>query len=210
MSGAAGATGGSPEELIRVSALLEFGLDDAQRLTVATWTDPRDAPRLYVARHADGFVIYPSAGLDLEVGRRLARTDPERLYSGEEVDRVLAAARPLERIELEHGEFAPTAGSAPSPEVARHGNHFIDLRDGRPVSWAWTAREHAKAASVAVETVPEYRRQGRGTRVLSAWVVAVRARRKLPLEAHAVDDVAAGALARAGGATPFARSVRYL
>ena len=198
-----------PPELVRVAMLLEFGINGEGLVMAAPWSDPSDVPRLCIARHAHGYVVYMSQALDPSVRRRIAEIPPERLYSGVEVDHLLGPSGTAERIEWELGRFPVPGPADGDAAVARHGDHFIDLVDGRPVSWAWTVREHARAASVAVETVPPFRRQGRGARVLRAWVADVSAKGKIPLETHAPGDLPAAALVRRVGAIPFAREVRY-
>ena len=209
MTHAAAAEVVDPGELVRVATLLEFGINGDDLVLAAPWSDPDDVPRLCVARHARGYIVYMSQGLDSSVRRRIADVPPDRLFMGEGMDRLLGSSGPPERIELELGRFAGPGPEATGIDVVRHGNHFIDLVDGRPVSWAWTVREHARAASVAVETVPQFRHQGRGTRVLRAWVADVSSRGKIPLENHEPRDLPAAALVRRAGAIPFARAVRY-
>lgn len=198
-----------PPELVRVAMLLEFGIDSEGLVLAAPWSDPSDVPRLCIARHADGYVVYMAQELEPSVRRRIAETPADRLYTGAGMDHLLGSPGTAQRIESELGRFPGPGPAAGAAAVVRHGDHFIDLVDGRPVSWAWTVREHARAASVAVETVPQFRRQGRGARVLRAWVADVSAKGKIPLESHEPGDLATAALVRKVGAIPFARAVRY-
>ncbi|MGI0132179.1 MAG: hypothetical protein ACREDK_03665 [Thermoplasmata archaeon] len=196
-------------ELVRVATLLEFGIDAAGCIASARWSDPADLPRLCVVRHANGYTVYPARGLPEDVGRRIARSPPGDLFEGQGLDAVFGGRSPNGIVTLVHSFFP--GGDAPEgpPGVTRHGGHFVDMVEGRPVSWAWTVREHARAASVAVETVAGFRRQGRGSRVLRSWVADVYRRGKLPLESHAAEDAGVEALVVGVGAIAYARSVRY-
>jgi len=79
----------------------------------------------------------------------------------------------------------------------------VALEDGRAVSLCHSARQTASAAQAGVETLPEYRRQGLGVKVVAAWASLVREAGRIPLYSTSWANVASQGLAARLGLALF-------
>lgn len=197
-------------DLLRLSTLIDFRLDPEGRLAPYSWTDPHDVPSVAVVRHSDGFVLYRRGDLDPGATRAVRALDPAEAFTNPAA--VCRSLRKRERPRVVHRveyRFPRAPNPAEFDQVSQHGQHFVAFDGGRPVAWAWTVAAHRLAAVGSVETVPEYRRQGLGRRVLGAWVNQAIHSGRLPLFRHPPRNRAAAQLARRLGAIQFADSVLY-
>ena len=69
-------------------------------------------------------------------------------------------------------------------------------RDERAISVCCSARKSPLAAEAGLETAPAFRGHGFAARVTSAWALAVRVSRRVPLYSTSWDNVASQAVAR--------------
>lgn len=95
------------------------------------------------------------------------------------------------------------------PEVRLEHEKFLVRVNGEPVTWAWSVRQNAQAAELAVETEPAHRRRGWARQATSAWAYAVLLSGRTPFYSHARDNQASAALARSLNLTPYADSAAF-
>lgn len=196
-----------PSDLLRIETLLEWRVTERGLLSPFPWSDPDDVPRFRAVRVEDAYLAYRRSGLTARVDAELAGIPARSAFEEpERVRRILGTTPPAPPRVEGHFRFPRRPAAPEFLGVARQGNHYVALEGAQPVSWAWTVREHGLAESVAVETVPEFRRRGYGRRVLAAWIDHVLSSGKLAFFAHDSHDAAAGALARSLGGVEYATS----
>lgn len=78
------------------------------------------------------------------------------------------------------------------------------LEDGRAVSVCFCARKASFAAEAGLETAPQFRGRGLGSRVTAAWALAMRASGRTPLYSSSWSNHASLAVARKLGLIPYA------
>lgn len=198
-------------ELLRVDTLLEFRLTSADELAAFAWADPQDLPIALVSRTAAAVVRYLREGRSPSCRRLLDSLEDTRLMADPAgVAALLGAPGAPIRFAVEERHHLP---GLPDPSLvrgtSRQGSYFVWMEGARPVAWAWTVREHGRAAQGSVQrreptTPTEFAR-----RVLAAWVASVRESGKLAFFRHPTADRAAEELARSLGAEHYATTVRY-
>jgi predicted GNAT family acetyltransferase len=99
---------------------------------------------------------------------------------------------------------APAAEEYSQVEV--DDDRFIVRQGGRKVAVAWSVRQNAHTAEVAVETHISYRRRGYARQVTAAWAAAQLRRGLVPLYSHKAENLASQALAHSLGLHHFADS----
>jgi ribosomal protein S18 acetylase RimI-like enzyme len=81
--------------------------------------------------------------------------------------------------------------------------------ENEPVAWAWSQEKNEKAAELAVEVLPQYRRRGYGRQVASAWANHIIQQRLVAFYSHLHDNVPSQALARSLDVVQYAVSAGY-
>jgi GNAT superfamily N-acetyltransferase len=89
------------------------------------------------------------------------------------------------------------------PDVAAGVPCAASLHGGRAVSICCSVRVTGEAHEAGVETHPEYRGQGHGSRAATAWAAMVAARSRIPLYSTSWDNEASRRLARRLGLEQF-------
>ncbi|MGA7923843.1 MAG: GNAT family N-acetyltransferase [Thermoplasmata archaeon] len=199
-----------PRVLIRIRTLLEFGIDAEGDLYAFPWMENPDVPRVTVLRHSLGHVVYFRRDVPGEVRRQIEMIGPDSAFeTPERVRQVLGSRRTAPAARFRSHYILMTEPPTDTSGVVRHGSHFLTFDAERPVSWAWTVREHAVAEEGSVETIETFRRQGFGRRVLASWTKYVRDQGKLPLLGIDTGDGPATGLATNMGGKYFANSVTF-
>jgi GNAT superfamily N-acetyltransferase len=169
---------------------------------------PREVPRFYIARHADGhYATYCRADLPPEIRSQVMALPSERaLVDHKPVCDILAAHGVCNNISATKtytfASLPPVTALAaverllPSqPGFANVARRVRGLRrrsatlspifvirdDGTIASRCTSALENEVAAEACVETLPEYRGRGYARRVLAAWARDLRRRTLLPI-----------------------------
>jgi predicted GNAT family acetyltransferase len=83
------------------------------------------------------------------------------------------------------------------------------LDGDEPISEAFSVRENAAAAEVAVETAALFRRRGYGRQVTAAWAYHVMGLGKVAFYSYADENTVSQALARSLGVVQFSSVAAY-
>jgi predicted GNAT family acetyltransferase len=165
------------EVILRQLAMERIGVLAGNVMVRLPGPDPDQIPRVAVYRHRSGWT----------------------LLFGE-------AVAALDRVRLAHiGEATVFTGRAAVEAVigqtvrSEYRTRFAIYDGERPVAWAFSSREGSRAAELAVETLPEYRRRGYARRVASAWAVAKLADGKTCFYSYLADNYPSEMLARSLG-----------
>lgn len=164
-----------------------------------------------ISRHKDGYVTYFRYDIPSSIGERIRSLNPEQaLYDYETVRQILAEYVPCSKVFAGHGcYFVHVPTSNEYPDVVLHNGRYVVTVNGAPVSWAWTQDSSERAAELAVETLPEFRRRGYARQVVAAWAVDVMRAGKIAFYSYRIDNSASGALAHGLGVVQYATSVGY-
>lgn len=199
-------------ELIRLNVTLEYGLNPAGDLVSLPGSDPDRVARFIIWRHRGGYVTYFRHNLSPAVRARLSRLDPERaLYDPETVRRVLEADGPCKDVWAGKG-YVFTRIPVPDefPDATLHEGCYVVMVEGRPVAWAWSQAQNDKAAEVAVEVLPAFRRRGYARQVTAAWAHHVMGDGRVAFFSHVHDNVPSEALARSLEVVLYGVSATYV
>ena len=200
-----------PTDLIRLNIELEYEVVSDSLLAPRPGADPAEVPRFSVIRHDGGYVTYSRHDLHRGIRDRLAEIGLERAFSDHKaVKRVLADDMPCKEMWIWKGcYFTRIPLLNEFPNVVWHDQCYIVKVAGEPVAWAWTVCGNERAAEVAVETLPAFRRCGYGRQVTAAWAHDVMRAGKIAFYSHASDNLASQALAQSLDAIQYAVFVEY-
>ncbi|MDE1819466.1 MAG: GNAT family N-acetyltransferase [Euryarchaeota archaeon] len=194
---------------------LEYGVASDGTLFALSGKSDDELPLLVVLRYDGGHLLFfhPKvprlARLRLdELGEEAVLEHPENIVDVLRENRV-AGPRVVASPFYEGLHFAVAPTPLEGPEVVEERDSFRVVRDGRAVTKAWTVRENAWAAEVAVETLPDFRRQGLARQVTAAWGHRVLASGRVAFFSHRRDDFASAALARSLGLSHYATTREY-
>lgn len=146
-----------------------------------------------------------------EIRQKLAENGYEKAFSQpKQVENILAAHTACQRCgPYQTGFFALPPTAEEFPQVVKN-NGRIEIRiDETPVSWAWSVRENAYCAEVAVETLAAYQRHGFARQVSAAWAHQVVQSGRVAFFSYAETNLASRALADSLGVQPFGISVSF-
>jgi GNAT superfamily N-acetyltransferase/shikimate kinase len=178
---------------------LNLGIENTFPLALRLAPKPkRELPLMAVYRHAHGFERYYYANLPAVLHARLEDMPPA--FTLDEPEQVLAYLReayPRAEVFCAHTYvFARTPEPEAFPDVVYRSKGYEVLVHGDTVSRAWSPDESETAAELAVETHPNYRRQGYARQAASAWAAANLAAGKMPFFSHRLGNQASQELAR--------------
>jgi RimJ/RimL family protein N-acetyltransferase len=202
-------------EWLRLHMALECIEVDAQGdLIRLPCEDPDDIHRLYIARHGDRYHVYFRHDVPEEVRTALRSLSDEELFL--EHDRVKSIftqySAPVEGMHIGRSYVHPTLPVVPDqPEIT----YFADqdrcalLHDEVMVAQCMSIRADAQSAEAYVETHPDFRRQGYGKIVTTAWAHRVVTSGRLPFYSHRITNTASQKLAESLGFVWFIDDVGY-
>lgn len=170
-----------------------------------------ELPRVTVYRHAGGHSLIQRHGLPDSIRACLSSLDLDKAVTNPAmVQSLLTGDAPCSTV---YSRVVYVFENAPIP-VTMHPPALVNGRwriviDGQVVSEAWSSAENCVAASVRVDTLPEFQGRGLAAVVTSAWVKQVLDSGLLAFYTHATGNAASAALARKLGALEIAEGVKY-
>lgn len=202
----------SEVELIRLNVELENWIDLWGDLFPLSGSDPKQAAQFIIACHSQGCERFFWYDLPLPIREKLSRLNLEQaLYDFELVKRILSEDRACEDVWGGKGYvFKHIHDPAEYSDVTQFEDAFVVIVDGKQVACAWSQEENEKAAELAVEVLPEYRRRGYARQVASAWANHVMQDGRVAFYSHLHDNVASQALAHSLGVVQYAVSAGYV
>jgi shikimate kinase/GNAT superfamily N-acetyltransferase len=193
---------------VRLNLGIENTFPMARRVTPK---QERELALMAVYRHAHGFERYYYANLPAVLHARLEEIPPA--YALDEPEQVLASLRevyPRAEVFCAHTYvFSRSPDPEAYPDVVYRSKGYEVLVHGQTVSRAWSPDESETAAELAVETHPNYRRQGYARQAASAWAAANLAAGKMPFFSHRLGNQASQELARSMGVEHYAQVSGY-
>jgi hypothetical protein len=196
-------------KLVDLQIRLEYNVDTDGLLV--PFPGSIEQARFIVYRHAEGYVEYFRHDLPRPIREQIAALPTEQALSDHQaVKHLLATDAPCE--EMWTGKsyvFATLPGPGDFPDAIWEVGRYVVVVAEKPVSWAWSARENDRAAELAVETAPPFRRRGYARQTAAAWGHHVLKRGKVAFYSHASDNLASEALAQSLGLVQFATAAAY-
>jgi len=195
-------------DLIRLNIEIEHTIDSNEDLVPIPG---KESALFSISRYQDGYVTYFRYDIPAEIREQIAALGPDAALNDHvTVRRVLACYTPCKEVFAGKGYyFAHIPAPDEFPDVVFHKGCYVIKVKGKPVSWAWTQDESERAAELAVETLPEYRRRGYGRQVVAAWAADVIRGGKVAFYSHRIGNVASEGLARSLGVVQYAASTGY-
>lgn len=146
-----------------------------------------------------------------DIRQKLAENGYEKAFSQpEQVEDILAAHDACQRCgPYQTGFFALCPTAEEFPQVVENNGRMEIKIDDTPVSWAWSVRENACCAEVAVETLAAYQRRGFARQVIAAWARQVIQSGRVAFFSSAETNLASRALADSLWIQQFATSVSF-
>jgi putative hydrolase of the HAD superfamily len=166
------------------------------------------------------FIVYQVSGhyqayfhhqVPADIRQKLEETGGEKAFSKpEQVEAILANHVACQRCgPHQTGFFTLCPAIEEFPQVVENNGQMEIRIDDAPVSWAWSIRENAHCAEVAVETLAAYRRRGFARQVTAAWARQVIQSGRVAFFSHAETNLASRALADSLWIQKFATSVSF-
>lgn len=190
-----------------------IGVGAAGRLHRLPGPNPDAIARCFVIRHTDGYTCYLRDDVPPAVAAALLALPPARLFADATiVTRLLNCGHDAE-ASLWAGsayifERLPAPEEFPDVELRPDGTLVVQV-EGEVAARAWSSRENARAAELAVETEPVFQRQGYARQVCSAWAYQQLIHGRVAFYSHHRENLASAALAQALGVAHFMDCVGY-
>jgi hypothetical protein len=198
-------------ELIRSNIGLENCINSSGKLFPLTDSDPSIVAHFIISRHSEGCERFFRHDLPEPIREKLTNLDPEQaLYDVELVKRILSEDRQCQDAWRGKGYvFRYVPDSAEFPDVIQQGGTFVIMADDKPIARAWSQEQNEKAAELAVEVLPEYRRRGYARQVSAAWANHIMRSGRIAFYSHLHNNTASEALAHSLGVVQYAVSAGY-
>jgi GNAT superfamily N-acetyltransferase len=198
----------NPVDLIRLSIEIEHIIDSNGDLVPIPG---KESALFSISQYQEGYATYFRYDIPAETREQIAAFGPEEaLNNHQTIRRVLACYTPCKEVFAGRGcYFTHIPAPDEFPDVVFHKGCYVIKVKGQPVSWAWTQDESERAAELAVETLPGYRRRGYGRQVVAAWAVDVIRGGQVAFYSHRIGNVASEGLAHSLGVVQYAVSTAY-
>jgi len=195
-------------DLIRLNTEIENVVNSDGDLTPISG---KDSAIFAIHRHEGGYVYYFRYDLLPSTRQQIEALAPEEaLYNHDTVKRILAPYATCNKVFAGRGyHFGRIPSPDEFPDAVLHEGCYVIMADGKPVSWAWTQDGNERAAELAVETLPEYRRRGHARQAVAAWASHVVKGGRVAFFSHEIGNVESEALGRSLGVVHYAVSVVY-
>jgi ribosomal protein S18 acetylase RimI-like enzyme len=198
-------------ELIRLNVGLENHIELSGHLFPLPDSDPAQVAHFVIARHSGGCERFFRHDLPVPIREKLTQLDPEQaLYDFELVKSILAEDKPCKDAWGGKGYvFSHIPDQSEFPDVLFHEGSLVIMVENEPVAWAWSQEKNEKAAELAVEVLPEYRRRGYGRQLSAAWANHIMHQGLVAFYSHLHDNHPSQALAQSLGVVQYAVSAGY-
>jgi hypothetical protein len=199
----------NPINLIDLQIRLEYA--QVQDGLLVPFPESTEQGWYIVYRHAGGYVQYFNHKLPEELRTRLIDLGGSQAYEAPaRVEQILCNYIPARFEGIFVSEYIP---SSPDPagfrQVVNQEDQYVILVVNKPVCWAWSERSNESCAEVAVETLPEHRRQGYARQAVAAWAHVVIKSGRVAFYSYQAENQPSKALARSLGAVWYADVVGY-
>jgi|GEM_PF-1751332 len=186
----------STRDLIRLNTEIENFVDSDGDLTPISG---KDSAIFAIHRYEGGYVCYFRYDVPPSIRQQIEALDPEEaLYNHDTVKHIPYAL--CSKVFAGKGYYFDLVPSPDEfPDAVLHEGCYVIMADGKPVSWAWTQDRNDRAAELAVETLPEYRRRGHARQVVAASASDVVKSGRVAFFSHKIGNVPSEALARSLG-----------
>jgi ribosomal protein S18 acetylase RimI-like enzyme len=198
-------------ELIHLNIGLENRIDPSDNLFPLPDSDLAQVAHFVIAQHSEGFERFFRHDLPLPIREKLTNLDPEQaLYDFELVKSILAEDKPCKDVWGGKGYvFRHIPDQSEFPDVLFHEGSFVVMVENEPVAWAWSQEKNGKAAELALEVLPQYRRRGYGRQLSAAWANHIMQQGLVAFYSHLHDNLPSQALAHSLGVVQYAVSAGY-
>ena len=203
----------SPIQLIHTQLELEcIGVTPDGFLYRIPGENPDDLHRFFVARHAQGHTVYFGRDVEPSIVRQLRALPPEKAL--EDISTVMRTLYGNTESSVNPWlgrayAFDVALSPEESPDVLAEGGAFVVRVGGQIAARAWSSRSNARAAELAVETLPEFRRRGYARQAAAAWAAHQLAMGRVAFYSHHRDNLASLALAKSLGVVWFMDAAGY-
>lgn len=201
----------SANELIRLNIELENRIDSSGDLFSLLDSERSQVAHFIISCHSDGCERFFCHDLPAPIREKLTSLDPEQaLYDFELVKRILSEDKPCEDAWGGKGYvFKHIPDPSEFSDVLFHEGCWVVMVEHSSVAWAWSQEENGKAAELAVEVLPEFRRRGYGRQVAAAWANHIMKQGRVAFYSHLHDNLPSQALAQSLGVVQYAVSAGY-
>lgn len=191
--------------LIQLNVTLEYALDAQGDLV--PYRDSTEQARFIIYRFGEHSARFFQPAVPAAQRTQLAAIPVAAVFDApESVQNILAS--PAHWIGRSY-TFTRAPDPHSFPEAKLENDQWVVNLNGEPVTRAWSVRQNAQAAELAVETLPHYRRHGWARQAASAWAYAVLLSGRTPFYSHARDNLVSEALARSLKLTPYAEGAAF-
>ncbi len=195
-------------DLIRLNTEIENLVNSDGDLTPISG---KDSAIFAIHRHEGGYVCYFRYDAPPSIRQQIEALDPEKaIYNHDTVKHILAPYALCNKVFAGKGYYFDRIPSPDEfPDAILYEGCYVIMADGKPVSWAWTQDRSERAAELAVETLPEYRRRGHARQVVAAWASHVAKSGRVAFFSHEIGNMESEALGRSLGVVQYAISGVY-
>lgn len=188
-----------------------IGLDENGLLTRIPGDNPDDIARFFIASYPTGYETFFRADIDSDIIQQLQLVSAERLFNDSDMVKAVLYQSLLPQEPSRFVSYVFTRRPLPVefPDVSQQEEDFVILNKGRIISRAWASRHNVRAAELAVETSPDFRRRGYARQVCLAWAAYYLGHSRVAFYSHLNSNNASRALAQNLGLVPFLGGVGY-
>lgn len=201
-------------DLLKTQMELECkGLNELGDMIPIPCANPDEIPRVYAARHKDGYTVFFRYDLAPHLRNSLAALPPRFLFTDhQQIKSILSQAAPCKELWVGKSYIFPEI-LRPTlyPDVLYLPDQckWVIVTNEQIVSSCASARENNSAGEAWTFTEPGYRKRGYGRQVTAAWAQALREKGKIPFYSHLNNNPASEGIARSLGLIQFIEVVAY-
>jgi len=188
-----------------------IGFDENGYLTRIPCDNPDDIARFFVVKYETSYATYFRADVEHDIIKRLQAFSAEHLFNDSNIVMSILYQRslPQEPSRFVSYVFTQCPLSEEFSDVTQQDENFVVVYENKIVSRAWASRQNTRAAELAVQTDPNFRRRGYGRQVCSAWAAYQLGHNRIAFYSHLYNNAASRALAQNLGTVPFLDGINY-